>query len=133
MSEPSLSPARVVHTGDGVAWLRDAALPADCAVVTSPPDSSEMPKLGLEGWREWFVETAALACSKTHDDAVTIFFQTDVKLEGVWVDKGFLVQLGAERAGAKQLFHKIVCRAPLGTTTFGRPAYAHLLCFSKRL
>jgi hypothetical protein len=31
------------------------------------------------------------------------------------------------------LWHKVVCRAVPGTTTFGRPAYAHLLCFSRAL
>jgi hypothetical protein len=124
---------RIVHRGDGVAFLSTAKLPADHAVVTSLPDSSEVPELGFEGWRTWFVETAALACTAVDDRAVTVFFQTDVKREGIWVDKGFLVQLGAERAGARLLFHKIVCRAEAGVTTFGRPAYAHLLCFSRAL
>ena len=31
------------------------------------------------------------------------------------------------------MWHKVVCRAPAGMTTFGRPAYAHLLCFSNGL
>ena len=126
-------PSRTVHHGDGVAWLRDTPLPEDHAIVTSLPDSSEVPKLGFEGWRTWFIETAALACSAVAENAVAIFFQTDVKREGLWVDKGFLVQLGAERAGARLLWHKVVCRAPAGTVTFGRPAYAHLLCFSRGL
>jgi hypothetical protein len=56
-----------------------------------------------------------------------------VKRHGCWVDKAFLVQLGAERAGSRLLWHKIVCRAPVGVTTFGRPAYAHLLAFSRAL
>jgi len=56
-----------------------------------------------------------------------------VKREGRWVDKGFLVQLGAEAAGAHLLFNKVVCRAPAGTVTFGRPAYAHLMAFSRAL
>jgi hypothetical protein len=126
-------PRRVVHHEDGVAWLGRARLPADHAIVTSLPDGSEVPRLGFEGWRSWFVEAAALACAATADDAVSIFFQTDVKREGRWVDKAFLVQKGAERAGAELVWHKIVCRAPAGTTTFGRPAYAHLLCFSRSL
>jgi hypothetical protein len=41
------------------------------------------------------------------------------------------VLLGADAAGSHALFHKIVCRVPPGTTTFGRPAYAHLLCTSR--
>lgn len=125
--------SRIVHQGDGVAWLEGATLPADHALVTSLPDLSELPRLGPEGWRRWFVDTAALACRRLADDAVAIFFQTDVKRDGVWIDKGFLVQLGAEAAGSQLLWHKIVCRAPAGTTTFGRPAYAHLLAFSRRL
>lgn len=126
-------PTRVVHQGDGVAWLRAAALPPDHAIVTSLPDHSEVPALGFEGWRAWFVEAAALACRSVADDAVAVFFQTDVKHEGRWIDKGYLVSRGAEEAQSSLLWHKVVCRAAPGTTKFGRPAYAHLLCFSRAL
>jgi hypothetical protein len=124
---------RLVHHEDGVAWLERSALPADHAVVTSLPDGSELPHLDAEGWRSWFVDAAALVCRAVTDDAVGIFYQTDVKRDGTWIDKSHLVQVGAERAGAALLWHKIVCRAVPGTTTFGRPAYAHLLCFSRGL
>ncbi|HET9934078.1 MAG TPA: DNA methyltransferase [Polyangiaceae bacterium] len=130
---PTPSPSRVVHHGDGLAWLRATALASDHAIVTSLPDSSEVPRLGFDGWRSWFIDTAELVCRSVADDAVAIFFQTDVKREGRWVDKGFLVALGAERASSHLLWHKVVCRAPVGTTTFGRPAYAHLMCFSRGL
>lgn len=123
----------MVQTGDGVAWLEMASLAKDHAIVTSLPDASELPRLGFDGWRRWFVDVAALACRSVAEESVAIFFQTDVKRDGLWVDKGHLVQLGAERAGAGLLWHKVVCRAPAGTTTFGRPAYAHLLCFSRGL
>ncbi len=126
-------PRRDVHCGDGVAWLRTSSLAPDCALVTSLPDHSELPALGFDGWRRWFVDTAALACGAAAEEAVAIFYQTDVKHDGGWVDKAHLVQLGAERAGARLLWHKIVCRVPPGTTTFGRPAYAHLLCASRGL
>jgi hypothetical protein len=122
-----------VHTGDGVAWLEAATLPPDHAIVTSLPDRSEIPHLGFDGWRDWFVDTAALVCRAVTDDAVAVFFQTDVKHQGAWIDKAYLVQRGAERAGSTLLFHKVVCRREPGTVTFGRPAYAHLLCFSRRL
>jgi len=72
-------------------------------------------------------------CRSAAPESVAIFFQTDVKRDGCWVDKSFLVQLGAQAAGVQLLWHKVVCRAPAGITTFGRPAYAHLLCFSKTL
>lgn len=126
-------PLRRVRCGDGVAWLAERRLPSDHAVVTSLPDASELPALGFEGWRRWFVEAAALASAAGAEDAVSIFYQTDVKRDGRWVDKAHLVQLGAERGGAHLLWHRIVCRVPPGATTFGRPAYAHLLCFSRGL
>ncbi len=127
------SPSRVIHCTDGVEWVRSQSLPPTHAIVTSLPDSSEIPKLGFDGWRRWFIDTSALLCRAVADDAVVIFFQTDVKLDGRWVDKGYLVHKGAEEAGSHCLWHKAVCRAPPGTTTFGRPAWAHLLCFSKGL
>jgi len=130
LAEP---PRREVICGDGVAWLARGPLPADHAVVTSLPDHSELPRLGVEGWRRWFVETAALACRAVADDAVAIFYQTDVKHDGRWIDKAHLVQCGADQAGSHLLWHKVVCRAPAGTTTFGRPAYAHLVCVSRGL
>ncbi len=126
-------PRRFVHTGDGVAWLARAPLPMGHAVVTSLPDASELPALGFAGWRAWFIETAALCCAQVDPQAVTVFFQTDIKHDGRWVDKAYLVSRGAETAGSHLLWHKVVCRLPAGSTTFGRPAYAHLLCFSREL
>jgi hypothetical protein len=124
---------REIRCGDGVAFLRRGPLPADHALVTSLPDVSELPALGLEGWRAWFAETAALACAAVAEESVAVFYQTDIKVAGRWIDKAHLVLTGAERAGAHLLWHKVVCRAPPGTTTFGRPAYAHLLCLSRGL
>ncbi|HEY4242836.1 MAG TPA: hypothetical protein VGM88_23635 [Kofleriaceae bacterium] len=121
---------RIVHVGDGIAFLA-SALPADAAIVTSLPDHSEVPALGVEGWRAWFVDTVALACRALADDAIGIFYQTDVKHDGRWIDKGHLVHAGADAAGSHLLWHKIVCRVAPGTTTFGRPAYAHMLAVSR--
>lgn len=125
-------PTRTVHTGDGVAFLAQA-LPPDHAIVTSLPDHSEVPSMGVDTWRAWFVATVSAACRAVADDAVAIFFQSDVKHDGRWIDKGYLVQRGADDAGSALLWHKIVCRAPAGTITFGRPAYAHLICVSRNL
>lgn len=124
-------PTREVHCADGVAWLATQHFGPEVAVVTSMPDSSELPGLGVEGWRRWFIDTSALICRQLADEAVAVFYQTDVKRDGRWVDKGFLVSTGAEAAGSSCLWHKVVCRSPAGTTTFGRPAYAHLQCFSR--
>lgn len=130
--ETTARPRRVVHTTDGVAWLKQAALTQDAAIVTSLPDSSEL-RGDVDAWTVWFTETARLICNTVADDAVAVFFQTDVKREGRWVDKAFLIQLGAQQSGTHLLWHKIVCRAPAGVITRGRPAYAHLLCFSRNL
>ena len=121
---------RVVHCGDGVAYLA-TRLPDDHAIVTSLPDHSELPALGVAGWRDWFIATVALACRAVADHAVAVFFQTDVKHDGRWIDKGHLVLCGADAAGSHLLWHKIVCRVAPGTVTFGRPAYAHLICASR--
>jgi hypothetical protein len=121
---------RVVHHGDGVAFLA-TRFPDDHAIITSLPDHSELPTLGVDGWRRWFIDTIALACRALADDAVAVFFQTDVKHDGRWIDKGHLVMCGADAAGSHALWHKVVCRVPPGTITFGRPAFAHLLCVSR--
>lgn len=123
---------RTVEQGDGIAWLERAPLPADHAIVTSLPDISEMPELG-DRWAAWFVDTVALACRQVADDAVAIFYQTDIRRGGRWIDKGYLVQKGAEAAGSHLLWHKVVCRVPPGIITMGRPSYAHLLAFSRGL
>jgi hypothetical protein len=119
-----------VHCAEALGWLAATELPADHALVTSLPDSSEL-KLELAAWESWFVHAAGVVLGETHEQSVTVFYQSDVKRDGRWIDKGFLVQLAAREVGAKLLFHKVVCRAPAGTVTPGRPAYAHLLAFSR--
>jgi len=124
-------PSRQVHTADALAWLQEQPVQNGCAFITSLPDASEFPKLSLDGWKQWFVNAAGLVLGRCPDDSVAIFFQTDVKTDGHWVDKGFLCQKAAEHAGFHPLWHKVVCRAPPGAITFGRPSYSHLLCFSR--
>jgi len=123
--------AREVWCEDGCAWLERNVPLAGCSVITSLPDVSGMPELGLAGWRDWFIGAAELAVRATPDAGVCIFYQTDIKVDGTWVDKGYLCQLAAERQGAALLWHRIVCRKPAGQPNFGRPAYTHLLCFSR--
>jgi hypothetical protein len=125
-------PTREVHQTDGVAWLAAAPLPAHAAIVTSMPDHSEM-TLGFDGWKRWFTDAAEQICRKVDDDAVAVFYQSDVKHDGFWVDKSYLLSKGAEAAGSACLWHKIVCRVPPGQVSAGRPGYTHLLCFSRAL
>lgn len=122
---------RTVYCEDAVAWLEAREGLAGCSVITSLPDVSELSPLSLDAWKQWFVRTAGLVLSRVPEDGVAIFYQTDVKKAGGWVDKGYLVSRAAEAAGCETLWHKVVCRRPPGTVTFGRPAYSHMLCFSR--
>ena len=126
-------PPRDVIENDALAYLRDRTDFSGCSFFGSLPDISEFPSYSLAQWQEWFRDTAELLLRRTPDDGVTLFFQSDIKREGLWVDKGHLVQSAADRVGASLLWHKILCRAPPDRVTFGRPAYSHLLCFSKGL
>lgn len=103
-----------------------------CA-VTSLPDISEVPHLSLPEWKRWFTDAAAMILERVPDDGVAIFYQSDIKYDGVWIDKGYLVHAAAERVGSAMIWHKIACRKPAGTVVFGRAGYSHLLCYSKAL
>jgi hypothetical protein len=133
MSMPAASgrTGRVVHHADAVEWLQAQGRIAGASVVTSLPDLSELPALGFDGWRRWFVAAAQAAMRAVDDDGVAVFFQSDIRHHGVWIDKGALV---ADAAGAERMslmFHKIVCRLAPGTPTAGRASYAHLLGFAR--
>jgi hypothetical protein len=90
-----------------------------------------MPTRDVGVWRTFFVDAARACIAAVPDDGVCAFFQTDVHDEGTWVDKSALVIDAARAEGAAMLWHKIVLRVPVGTTTWGRPSYSHLLCFSR--
>lgn len=122
-----------MHEADAVVWLRDHALPAGASILTSLPDAAEFKHRDGERWRRWFLDAAELVLRCTPRDGAAVFYQTDVKRNGVWIDKSFLVQQAAAAAGVPLLWHKIVCRAPAGQATFARPGYAHLLCFAPTL
>jgi hypothetical protein len=132
-ADPSSGPRRVVHHDDAIAWLTGQGRLAGSSIVTSLPDLSELPALGFAGWRRWFEDAAALAMQSVGDDGAAIFFQSDIRYEGLWVDKGALVAAAAARVGARPLFHKIVCRKRPGTLTRGRASYSHLLGFARTL
>ena len=125
------APRRSVWHDDGLVWLERNRPLSGCSLITSLPDVSGMPALGLDGWRRWFVAAAEQVMVATPDEGVSIFYQTDIKLGGTWVDKSYLCHRAAEQHGAALLWHRIVCRKPPGQDNFGRPAYTHLLCYSR--
>lgn len=124
---------REVYCQDAIEWLGQQQVIPESSYLASLPDISEFPQYSLSDWKKWFKETSELILKKTPDHGVTIFFQSDIKHDGQWVDKGYLCQSAAEDLGHKLLWHKIICRAPAGVATFGRPSYSHILCFSKAL
>ncbi len=124
---------RIVHTADAIEWLRSQDVLEGCSLVGSLPDISEFPTYTLEEWKTWFIDTAKLILAKTPPDGIAFFFQSDIKVEGVWIDKAYLIQKAAEEMKSDLLFHKIVCRYKIGTITMGRPGYSHVLAFSKNV
>jgi hypothetical protein len=126
-----MEPRRQVHHAEALEWLRARGRLEGCSVVTSLPDVAEMAGLGLAAWTRWFEGAARAVLDAAPDDGAAIFFQSDVKRGGGWIDKGALVQRAADAAGTRLLFHKIVCRKPAGTVTFGRASYSHLLGYSR--
>ncbi len=124
---------RIIHHADALVWLKGQGVLPGCSFVTSLPDYSEFSHLSLTEWKTWFVNAAKLVLMSCPDDGLALFFQTDIKVEGAWVDKSFLCQQAAEMLGCELIAHKIICRSPPGIITHGRPAYSHLVCFSKKI
>ncbi len=122
---------RTVHNQDALAWLQESPELTGCSIVTSLPDASEFQTMSLDEWKAWFSRAASLVLSRCPENGVVIFYQTDLKREGAWIDKGYLCQRAAEELGHTLLWHKMVCRKPPGIISFGRPSYAHMLCFSR--
>ena len=125
-SAPS-SPTRTIVRADVLEWLAANPLDARHAVAASMPDYSELPERAVAPWKAWFTRVAEAIFAAAHPDCPVVFFQSDVRHAGAWIDKGFLVQQAAERAGATLLLHRVVCRRPAGTITAGRATWSHLL------
>ena len=122
---------RTIVNAEALGWLAENVADPRTSIVTSLPDVSELPHLDLEGWRAWFVDAARRVIAWTPSSGVSVFFQSDIRHGGIIVDKSYLVLRAAEEAGASLLWHKIVCRRPPGTISFGRPSWSHMLCIGK--
>jgi hypothetical protein len=123
-------PTRRIVQAEALAWLAENQAPPGTSVITSLPDVSEVPERGFPGWKTWFAEAARAVLRWVPEPGLAIFFQSDIRAGGAWVDKGYLVQHAAEAEGRTLLWHKIVCRRAPGTITQGRANYSHLLCFA---
>ena len=126
------APSRIVECADAIPWMRARGVIAGACAVTSLPDVSEV-GLALPVWRAWFLDAVKLVVASVADESVALFFQSDIKRDGAWIDKGALVIRAAEEVGARVLFHKIVCRRPPGMLTLGRPGFTHFIAVSRAL
>lgn len=126
------SPKREIICADAIAWMQARGRIDGACAVTSLPDVSEVGKT-LPVWREWFLSAVRLVVDSVPGDSAALFFQSDIKRDGVWIDKGALVIRAAEDAGARVLFHKIICRRPPGMLTQGRPGFTHLIAVSRAM
>lgn len=131
-SASPLRPARDVQCADAIPWMQVRGRIEGACAVTSLPDVSEV-GLALPVWRTWFLNAVRLVVESVPDESAALFFQSDIKRDGVWIDKGALVIRAAEDAGAHILFHKVVCRRPPGMLTMGRPGYTHLIAVSRAM
>jgi hypothetical protein len=126
------APLREIHWADSLPWMKTRGVIAGAAAVTSLPDVSEL-GVSLNEWREWFSSAVKLVISSVPEAGVAIFFQSDIRRDGEWIDKGAMVSQAAAESGAHLLFHKIVCRRPPGLITSGRPGFTHLIAVSRAL
>lgn len=126
------TPAREVHCADAIPWMEARGTIPNACAITSLPDVSEV-NLSLPLWREWFLNAVRLVVASVPDDSAALFFQSDIKRDGRWIDKGAMVIRAAEDAGAHVLFHKIVSRREPGLLTYGRPGYTHLIAVSRAM
>ncbi len=128
----ALSPARVVHCADAIPWMQERGCIDGACAVTSLPDVSEV-NMELGRWRAWFLGAVKLVVEAVPAESAALFFQSDIKHEGRWIDKGAMVVRAAEDVGAHVLFHKIVCRRPPGMLTYGRPGFTHVIAVSRAM
>jgi hypothetical protein len=125
-------PSRRVFEADARVWLSENASPSGASVITSLPDVSEV-SLDFDRWRAWFVDAARQILDWLPRDGLAIFFQSDIRHSGAWIDKGYLVQRAAEEASVPLVWHKVVSRLPAGTISFGRATWSHMLCFGRNV
>ena len=123
---------REVHCADAIPWMQTRGQVDDACAVTSLPDVSEV-NMALPVWRVWFLDSVRLVVDAVPDESAALFFQSDIKRDGSWIDKGAMVVRAAEDAGAHVLFHKIIARREPGMLTLGRPGYTHLIAVSRAM
>lgn len=114
---------------DALPWLAQREGRLECC-ITSLPDANEL-GLPVHEWVPWYKAAALSVVRACTDTGAAVFFQTDRKHGGRWHSKAALTIEAAAEAGAHLLWHRIVLRRPPGSTDLHRPAYSHLMAFSR--
>ena len=52
--------------------------------------------------REWFIDSARSVLAWLPPEGVAIFFQSDIRVGGTWIDKGYLIMRAIEAEGAEK-------------------------------
>jgi len=130
VDESPQAPTHQVICGDALSWLAANPATPSASLVASLPDVSEV-GVGEQRWRELFADAVTLSLNAIPARGVAVFFQTDLKRDGRWTSKAGMVLAAAERSQVPLLWHKVVCRLAPGRIQHGRPAYSHLLAFSR--
>lgn len=131
-----MSPSREVRHADALQWLEACDDGTLSHVVTSLPEWSELNQNGAmseDAYERWFKSAAALLFRKVRPAGYVVFYQTDRKCNGCWMDKSAWLSESARQSNVPLRWHKIALRRSVDGVDLHRPAYAHLLCFSKAL
>ncbi len=83
------TPRREIVCAEAIAWMRTRGRIEGACAVTSLPDVSEVGKT-LPAWREWFLDAVRVVVDAVPDESAALFFQSDIKRDGAWIDKGAL-------------------------------------------
>jgi hypothetical protein len=126
----SQQPTRLVYQADAFAWMNEHPVTPWTSVITSLPDVSELSHFDLAQWKDWFITAARSVIRWVGNQGVIIFYQSDIRHDNAWIDKGYLVLRAAEAEQVQLVWHKIVCRRPPLTVAIGRPSFSHMLCLS---
>ena len=141
---------REVICADACEWLQDKFTRNELfcgSVFTSLPDISEISHLfagsadtaeRVQRYEEWFTHQAFVIMSLLAPDEYVIFLQSDARIQNPsdgrilkWLDKSFLCSKAAEQSNCRMMWHKLVHYGDINSRSAGRPAYSHLLCYSK--
>jgi hypothetical protein len=127
--------SRTVRCMDAFDFLAESAS-LDGYVITSLPD---MVEIGLEhdldAYRRFLDRAVGEVFERLRERGIAIFYQSNVKTGGLWLDKAHAIHASVDALGGRLLWHKIALfRAPetlMPSIRARGPPYSHLLAFSK--